>query len=145
MYNNKTFECFMVLGFGCGCFQELGWKVASKLYLTSMLSLPTILILSLFLSFFFSSSLDSCLDGRRGCWLFGDDSHLFTHSTVCLQQRCWHMPIASLIGNADTVLARLLQAQKPRALWPRSTYCQYFSTVCVHSYLQSGNHAKRGV
>lgn len=53
MYNNKTFECFMVLGFGCGCFQELGWKVASKLYLTSMLSLPTILILSLFLSFLF--------------------------------------------------------------------------------------------
>lgn len=84
MYNNNTFECFFVLGFEYGCFQELGWKVASKLYLTSLLSLSTILILSLSLSFFFfSSSLDSCLDGRRGCWLFGDDSPLFTHLTVC--------------------------------------------------------------
>lgn len=54
MYNNNTFECFFVLGFEYGCFQELGWKVASKLYLTSLLSLSTILILSLSLSFFFS-------------------------------------------------------------------------------------------
>lgn len=54
MYNNNTFECFFVLGFEYGCFQELGWKVASKLYLTSLLSLSTILILSLSLSLFFS-------------------------------------------------------------------------------------------